>query len=420
MFTAKLRNGAVVLALLLYAATLGPVTSRAQSSQDLFNGQALQRLDIDIHTADWQKLKDEFRSNEYYPADLTWNGVKAYNVGVRSRGVASRSGTKPALRVDFNHYAAQQTYLGLKSLVLDNLIQDPSGVRESVSMWLFARLGIPAPREAPAAVYVNGVYAGLYTMVEPIDKVMLARVFGNEVNGNQNDGYLYEYNKADAWWLSYLGPDLAGYKRYFSAKTHETSSDEMLYRPIEQLVRLINETPAGELTAKVNPYLDLRELTRYLAAQNFIVEIDGFTGQWGMNNFYLYRLQHHDQHLLIAWDDDLSFLDPVYELTSFQDANVLVRKLMEVPEYRALYYETLSEAARVAAEGLSDTEPGALEREIRRQIGVIDTAMLADANRPYTDGEYLNAREAMKQFSLRRIRYVECEVARLSGAAPCQ
>jgi hypothetical protein len=307
----------------------------------------------------------------------------------------------------------------LKSLVLDNLLQDPSGVHESTSMWFFARMGIPAPREAHAVVYVNGAYAGLYTMVEPVDKTMLARVFGNDTNGNQNDGYLYEFNKASEWWLSYLGPDLASYKRYFSAKTHETSGDEVLYRPIEQLVRLINETPAGELAAVVNPHLDLRALTRFLAVQNFIVEIDGFTGQWGMNNFYLYRLQHKDQHVLIAWDDDLSFLDPLYELNSYHDANVLVRKLMEVPEYRSLYYATLDEAAQSAAAGLSDTEPGALEQEIRRAINVIDGAMLADPHRPYTEGEYLNAREAMKQFPLRRIRYVECEVARMTGVRPC-
>jgi len=420
MFSAKLRNAAVVLALCVYVAGPGPVAMRAQSSGDLFNGQTLHRLDIDLHTADWAKLKEEFNSNEYYPADLTWNGIKAYNAGIRSRGVASRSGTKPSLRIDFNHYAAQQSFLGLKSLVLDNLLQDPSGVHESAAMWFFARMGIPAPREAPAVVYVDGEYAGLYTLVESIDKTMLSRVFGNDADGNQNDGYLYEFNKAEEWWLSYLGPDLFSYKRYFSAKTHETSSDEALYRPIEQLVRLVNEKPPEELTESLNPYLDLRALTRYLAVQNFIVEIDGFTGQWGMNNFYLYRLQHHDQHVLIAWDDDLSFLDPSYDLTSFQDSNVLVRKLMAVPEYRSLYYATLDEAVRSASEGLSETEPGALEREIRRELEVIDAAMIADTRRPYTDDEFFDAREAMKRFARRRIRYVECEVVRLTGGHPCQ
>ena len=415
----KLRTAGVVLVLVLGMLVVRGPRLHAQIAADLFNGQQLQHVDIDLHTADWAKLKQDFRSNEYYPADLSWNGMKAYNAGMRSRGVGSRNQNKPALRIDFNHYASGQTFLGLKSLVLDNLVQDPSGVHETTSMWFFARLGVPAPRESHAAVYVNGVYAGVYALVEPVDKNLIARVFGTDADGQQNDGYLYEFNKADEWWLSYLGPELEPYKRYFAAKTHETQPDETLYRPIEALVRLINEKPSPELTDAVGPYLDLRGLTRFLAVQNFIGEMDGFAGKWGMNNFYLYRLQHQAQHRIIAWDDDLTFLDPAYDLMSFQEPNVLVKKLMEVPEYRALYFETLSEAVKSASEGAAPGEPGALEAEIRRELEVIDGAMMADTLRPYTDTEYIDAREFMKQFALRRARYVECEVARLTGARPC-
>jgi len=411
-----------VLAVGLALGVLAPAGLRlhAQSAADLFTAQALQRIDIELHSADWAKLRENFQSNEYYPADITWNGITAYNTGVRSRGVASRNERKPALKIDFNHYASGQSYLGLKSLVLDNLVQDPSGVHETVSMWFFARLGVPAPREAHAVVYVKGEYAGIYAVVEPIDKNMIARVFGNESDGNQNDGYLYEFNKAEEWWLSYLGPQLEPYKQYFEAKTHETEPDETLYRPIENLVRLINEKPASELTEAVGPYLDLRGLTRFLAIQNFIGEIDGFAGKWGMNNFYLYRLQHQAQHRIIAWDDDLTFLDPRYDVTSFQEPNVLVKKLMDVPEYRALYFETLAEAARSARDNATETVSGALEIEIRRQLELIDAAMLADTRRPYTDTDYLDARQDMTQIASRRIRYVECEVARLALGHPCE
>ena len=145
---------------------------------------------------------------------------------------------------------------------------------------------------------------------------------------------------------------------------------------------MINEKPAEELNDAVDPYLDLRGLTRFLAVQNFIGEIDGFAGKWGMNNFYLYRLQHQVQHRIIAWDDDLTFLDPDYDVTSYQEANVLVKKLMEVPEYRALYFATLGEAVRRRTKASGAGEPGALELEIRRELDVIDSAMLADTQRP--------------------------------------
>ena len=127
--------------------------------------------------------------------------------------------------------------------MLDNLAQDPSGVHETVTSWFMSRFGIPAPRAAHTVVYVNGDYAGVYALVEPIDKTLLARVFGSE-DDVQNDGYLYEFNKVAEWWLSYLGPELEPYKAYFSAKTHEDRATKTLYRPIEALVRLINETPS--------------------------------------------------------------------------------------------------------------------------------------------------------------------------------
>ena len=201
---------------------------RAQSATDLFNSQSLQRIDLDMNSTDWSRLKTDYLSNTYYPVDLSWNGSKAYNAGVRSRGAATRNAAKPGLRVDFNYYASGQTYLGLKSLVLDNLAQDPSGVHETVAMWFLARFGVPAPREAHVALYVDGNYSGLYAVVESVDKTMISRVFGDG-EGSENDGYLYEFNKAFEWDLSYLGPALDPYKTFLRS---QDARDEQRRDPV--------------------------------------------------------------------------------------------------------------------------------------------------------------------------------------------
>jgi spore coat protein CotH len=198
------------------AATLivGVRAVAGQTADDLFNPATLHRVDLLMHSQDWEKLKQNFQENTYYPADLLWSGQTVRNTGVRSRGLGSRSGTKPGLRVDFDRYASSQTFLGLKSLVLDNLTQDASGVKESVTMRLFARLGVPAPRESFARVYVNNELIGLYAIVEAIDKDLLARVYGT-VDGNvQNDGYLFEYNfvLGAPWRFEYLGSSLGPYR----------------------------------------------------------------------------------------------------------------------------------------------------------------------------------------------------------------
>ena len=261
------------------------------------------------------------------------------------------------------------------------------------------------------------MYAGLYAVIEPVDRTMLARLFGSVGDDVQNDGYLYEFNKVAEWRFSYLGSGLEPYKAYFEAKTHETKSDEDKYRPIETLIRLINETPSSAFVETVGPYLDLTGLVRYLAVQNFLGENDGLLGQWGANNFYLYRLENKQQHVLIAWDDDLTFWGPTYDLLSFHDSNVLMRKLMEVTELRALYLSTLFDSAVAAAEVPPGTSIGALENEIRRELELVDVAMRADTAKPYSETEFQTASDLMRQYAPHRVTFVLCEVERLRGVS---
>src|SRR4030095_3841908 len=76
------------------AATLAVAVTgiEGQTSADLFNPAVLHRIDIELHSSDWAKLKANFQTNDYYPADVSWNGQTVRNVGIRSRGTGSRSG----------------------------------------------------------------------------------------------------------------------------------------------------------------------------------------------------------------------------------------------------------------------------------------------------------------------------------------
>src|SRR5687768_364565 len=158
----------MMIARFALVALLCAAPAAAQSQDDLFNPEVLQRIDLWLNNGDWSRLKASFQENTYYPAEVTWNGVTLGNVGIRSRGLGSRRSTKPGLRVDMDRYSPNQTFLGLKSFVLDNLSQDNTGIKETVAMRFFARLGIPVPRETHTRLYVNGDYAGLYALVESV------------------------------------------------------------------------------------------------------------------------------------------------------------------------------------------------------------------------------------------------------------
>jgi spore coat protein H len=384
----------------------------AQTADELFDHQVLHRVDLLVNSQDWAKLKENFLDNEYYPADFRWNGETVRNVGIRSRGHGSRSGTKPGLRVDFDRYSGAQQFAGLKSLVLDNLTQDASGVHETATVQLMAKMGIPAPREAHTRLYVNNEYVGLYTIVESIDKRLLSRVFGVIEEDTQNDGYLFEFRWNDEWRMQYLGDDLGPYRDRFDAKTHETKSDEQKYRPIEEMVRLVNDTREDRLGEAVNPVLDLAALVRYLAAQNFVAQIDGFVGNWGVNNFYLYRLENSRQHVLIDWDEDTSFWGPTFPTNQGLEENILTQKLMRVPEYQRMYYAELQRAMDLALEPVGEPPTPWFEAEIHRQLDLIDQAMREDPVKPFAPGLFDEGRDKMLRFTRERAAFVRCELER--------
>ena len=162
--------------------------ARVQTSEQLFDQSVLHEIRLFINSRDLALLREHYDENTHYPADLHWGTLRVPNVSVRSRGLGSRSRTKLGLQIDFTQYATGQRFAGLKSLVLKNLLQDPSMVREALAMAMFNRMGQPAPRESFCRLYINGVYEGLYAVVEDIDDLFLARTLGS------GSGYLFEFH----------------------------------------------------------------------------------------------------------------------------------------------------------------------------------------------------------------------------------
>ena len=190
---------------LLLVLLLLPTVTEAQTAADLFNSETLHDVQLYMHSGDLRELRERYREDEYYPADFQWNGVRVRNVGIRVRGLATRSAVKPGLRIDFNRYVHGREFLGMQALVLDNGLKDPSLIRERISMAFIRRMGQPAPRESFGRVYINGIYEGLYIIVEPVDDAFLVRELGDGL------GYLFEHRYIDGFHAEYLGDEVAAY-----------------------------------------------------------------------------------------------------------------------------------------------------------------------------------------------------------------
>jgi spore coat protein CotH len=419
----------VALAAALFAtpsaawAQTAPAPAAADPADPFFDGSVLHDLLLDINPRDWSSLKEHFLENTYYPADLTWRGQTTSSVGIRSRGTGSRSGVKPGLRFDFDYYTSDQKFLGLKSFILRNNTQDPSGMRERLSMQLFKRMGLAAEREAHARLYVNNVYVGLFTIVESLDKTFLTKNF------NENDGHLYEFafdNTATAsvFNFGYPGADAALYApRPFKPETRESDPQGEV---IERLFWTANLAGDAVWRTSIEEFLDMKKFIRHLAIENFLAEEDGLTGDYGPNNFYFYRFLNTNKFTFLPWDKSNTFWEsPSYSIfRNIEDGpenkrNRLVIRALNDPELRELWLNTLLECAdsiMQPAVPATATSPGVatpwLAYEVARIAGQITAATYADPSREvYTNADFDASVSFLTTWAQTRSDIVRAQVA---------
>jgi spore coat protein CotH len=373
----------------------------AQTAADLFDRNTLQEIRLWVNSRDLQQLRAHFQENTYYVADFQWRNIRVRNVAIRSRGGASRNPLKPGLRVDFNRYTSNQQFLGLKSLVLDNVWQDGSFVAESTAMAFFERMGQAAARESFCRLYINNVYHGVYAIVESVDADFVARTL------KETNGYLFTYQYNRIFYGEYLGDEFTPYKEMFEPQTHELEADTILYSPIRDLFKEVNGPDDAVWRDRVEQYLDVNQLVTYVAIETFLAENDGFLGAQGMNNFYLYRPANSTRHRLFPWDKDNSFINPLFDLMERADQNVIFRRLMTYGDLRALYLQVLEACARSAA------EDGWMEAEITRAAALVADAVREDTLKPFSSEAFDEAVGLLQTFARTRSNFVLRELDRL-------
>jgi spore coat protein H len=393
----RVRLSSSLVALLLAGAAL---PAGAQTAAELFDPNAIQEIRLSVNSRDLAALRAHTELNTWYTADLSWRSIKVRNVGIRSRGQGSRNPTKPGFRVDMAHYTTGQTFVGLSTIVLDNIWQDDSQLRERLAFTMFEKMGLPAPRESFCRLFINNAYQGVYAITEEIDADFVKRVTA------ETDGTVFEYHwAADAMWRAEDLGSVAAYKPRLEPRTHVLDADSTLYNPIVTLFKEVNGPDDAMWRSRVEQYIDLTQFMTHVAVEEYIAENDGVLGYAGMNNFYLYRDQGTTKHRLFVWDKDNAFLS-IDSGVKRTDDNVLFRRAMTDPELRNVYFTTLENCARTAA------ADDFLLLEIDRLAGIVFDAVRSDTKKQFDNDHWDEAVKYLRDFAARRPRIVLDDVAR--------
>src|SRR5262245_22265081 len=389
-----------------------PTPQTGSNADAFFDDTVLHEIRLTINSRDWQSLKDNFLDNTYYPCDFRWRDHVLRNIGIRSRGTGSRSGIKPGLRVDFDRYVTDLKFLGLKSFVLRNNTQDASSMHERLSMLLFRKMNLLAPRVAHTKLYINNQYVGLYGIVESADKPFLKRML------NEDDGYLYKYDyptDGTPYFFQDKGSDPAAYVPLpFKPETHEADPHPEV---IVQWIQTVNQSSNAAFRAAVDPYIDFAKFLRHVAVETFVAETDGFVGDYGVNNFYMYRPVSQNRFTLIGWDKSEAFKGGTTRSiwqnirnTPTERLNRLMARTIAYSDMYNYFLDMLLECVRLASEPTEGDSRGWLEREIEREYQQIREAAIADPDKPFTSDDFENAVNALRDFARNRGNWVTQEV----------
>ena len=284
----------VGLGVVLLALAAGPAVAAEPSGDpaaSMYGPETLVAIDLTLPQASWDALEDDptgdYQEGTFRLAatDGTPDGIGAFSapltVGIRLKGKAGSFrplGEKAAFKVKFASFVDKQKFLGLKKLTLNNMVQDPSMVHETLSYTAFRALGVDASRSGYAFVRLNGEPLGVYLNVEDLDDVGLEKRFGDF----DDPQHLYEGE---------YGTDA----RASEVEDFEVDEgDEDLRADLDALAAAANDGAAPDWSDRVDPHADLGQMTRMWAVEKYTGHWDGYAGKADEsehdlpNNFYLY------------------------------------------------------------------------------------------------------------------------------------
>jgi spore coat protein CotH len=318
-----------------------PAEAAEDPAAPMFQPYAVDVIDLQLPQASIEALEAEPEENyvdgtfSMAESDGTPGGLGPFStpitVGVRLKGgngsFRELKDEKAAFKIKFNQVKGQK-FLGLKKLTLNNMVQDPSMLHETMSYEAFRALGVAAPRTGFANVYVNGVDYGVHLNVETYDDVSLPHSFASTQ-------HLYE---ADTPGVD-VRPD--------SQDEFEVDQgDEEDRADLEALIAAANDE-AGDWSEGMSGVADLDEMVHMWAVERYVGHWDGYAGvavpfdpPVRPNNYYL----HSDESGLFSmlpwgtdqtWGLDMEFDEPA--------GGLLFNKCLADESCEAAYVEALRE-----------------------------------------------------------------------------
>jgi hypothetical protein len=386
-----------------------PLPLDEEGCSGLFAQDHLPRFDLTVHPAvmsmlyeDWvhgreRNSLDEDETPYHSLIEFRYGDVAVTDAMIRLRGNPNfwLEQNKMQFQVSFDEINKQGHFLGQRKLLFDAAALNRHFLRDRLSLWLMRKAGIAAPCANNGLLYINGEYYGLFTSLEKLDEVFLARVFGEDGDG-------------DLW-----------KRRNWEIKTNEDSYNRQRLGTLRNASGESTDGDNGNLVV-LQGLMDIEQALRVYAVDAIIPNSDG---PWaGGLNYYLYDHPGSGKFFLLPWDLDNTFdrLDPevdpytykkdvryhgrpIYntiladELWFKRYVEIIEELLDQVYKHQELW-ELTGNDQRVPLGALSPTD----EINLGEWSLQIREAAFSDINKPYTNQRLEDRRRNVAEFMRER------------------
>jgi hypothetical protein len=263
----------------------------------LYDPGAVVEIDLDLPPSSLDALEEE--PTEYVEGQfsLTTTGASygPLEVGVRLKGGLGSFrplGAKAAFKVKFNEFIPGQRFVGLKTLTLNNMVQDSSNMHEALTYEAFRAAGVAAPRTGYAYVRLNDEDYGLYLNVETMDEISLAHWY-------ESTGHLYE----GAYGNEVVPGGASAYEVDEGSESNRSD--------LEALIEAVNSTEA-DWSEGLAEEADLEQMTRMWAMEVYVGHWDGYASGYlagsHPNNYYLHSTGD-GRFTMLPWGTDQTLME---------------------------------------------------------------------------------------------------------------
>ena len=280
-----------------------PAVATPEPAAEEFHVAAPEPLRLVLAEEDLEELyARDPQSNDRLPGEIVHGdtGERLAVDGLRFRGSSSRFHPKKSFNIRF--VDDQEFLFGSNRMNAKALYTDPTLMRETLTLAIWAELDRPAPRTRYVDLWVGDAYEGLYVHVERVDFDLLANAGLPERGTLVRDQFRDDHSLPE----SVFGYDLDQVADPQSLLADNFNSrGEPDWSAVEDLVRWVLATPAGpEFAEGFAERFEVDVFVDWLAVHEVVGDLDAYG-----DDYWLY-LDHDDpaaRWYVIPWDKNLTY-----------------------------------------------------------------------------------------------------------------